>query len=953
MLDHIKITGARENNLKNVSLTIPRDHFVVITGVSGSGKSSLAFDTIYAEGQRRYVESLSTHAKQFLNQMSKPDVDSIEGLSPSISIHQRVAFGSPRSTVGTTTEIYDYMRILFAKIGQAYCTQCGKPISSQTNQEIVDQILRRPEQKLMILSPVVKRQKGDFLSLIKDMQTAGFTKARVDGKLADLDKPLDLKKGLTHDIEVVIDRLTVKPEETKRLSDSVGMALSMGKGVMTAVFGDKKIEEVMFSELNACPECGVSIGNLTPSMFSFNSPLGACELCHGLGMVELLDPNLMVIDEDLSLNEGAIPLITIEDVPMIESNKRLLKIISDKYKINLSKPYRELTEEQKAVIMDGNKEMVIRVPYFEEGRQKFRESSFEGFRKVFFDRYNSTDKTQPREIIRKYMSEGSCPECKGKRLRLPALSVKVDGYSIIDLTEQPIDTLYNTMKSLRLTDTQRIIVKEVIAEIEKRIQFLKDVGLDYLTLSRVSNTLGGGEAQRIKLATQIGSGLLGVLYVLDEPTIGLHPRDISRLLESLKKLKELGNSVLVVEHDEATIRCADYIIEMGPVAGVGGGKLVFQGTFDELLQCKESKTSQYLRCETVIPVPEKRRPINPAESLTITGCTQNNLKNVTVTFPLNCIVAVTGVSGSGKSSLVDETLYRALQQKLTRVKVTPGAYKSLLGYKNLLSVLEIDQSPIGRTPRSNPATYTGVFDLVRELYASLPDAQVRGYKASHFSFNVRGGRCESCQGDGIKKIEMHFLPDVYVPCEVCKGMRYDREILEIKYKNKSISDVLNSTVEEALLDFKNVPAIYEKLKLLQDVGLSYIKLGQSATTVSGGEAQRIKLAAELGNKTKGRTVYILDEPTTGLHIADIHILLKVLQRLVENGHSVIVIEHNLDIIAASDYVIDIGPEGGNKGGNVVGCGTPEELMKVEGSHTGLYLKKHFEYLDKMSKRLKK
>ena len=949
MPDSIKITGARENNLKNVNINIPRNTFVVITGVSGSGKSSLAFDTVYAEGQRRYVESLSTHARQFLNQMNKPDVDSIEGLSPSISIHQRVAFGSPRSTVGTTTEIYDYMRVLFAKIGQACCPKCGKPISSQTNQEIVDQLLRKKGEKLAILSPVIKNQKGEFVSLIRDLQTAGFVKARVDGQMVELEKPLTLKKTLTHDIDIVIDRLTISQEESQRLSDSVAMALTMGKGVMSAIYGEKNTSEQIFSEINACPQCGISLGTLTPGMFSFNSPFGACEMCHGLGVVELLDPALMVVDEDLSINEGCVPLITHEDVPMIEPNKRLLKILQDRYKINMDKPWRELPAEQKYMIMEGNPEMILKVPYWEEGKQKYRESSFEGFRKIFFDRFHSTEKTQPREIIKRYMSDGVCPQCKGKRLKPPALAVRVYGHSIIDMTEQSIDALYETFLQLKLNDTQKIIGKDIIDEIEKRLLFLKEVGLGYLTLARVSNTLGGGEAQRIKLATQIGSGLIGVLYVLDEPTIGLHPRDVARLLKSLKRLKELGNSLLVVEHDEATIRSAEYVIEMGPKAGVGGGNLVFEGTYENLIKSSESLTARYLRYDAMIPIPEKRRAFNPNDAITISGCTQNNLKNVTVTFPLGCIVAVTGVSGSGKSSLVDDTLYRALQQKLSRAKVTPGAYKNIFGYKNVESILEIDQSPIGRTPRSNPATYTGVFDLIRELYASLPEAGVRGYKASHFSFNVRGGRCEACQGDGIKKIEMHFLPDVYVPCEVCKGKRYDREILEIRYKGRSISDVLNSTIEEALVDFKNVPAIHEKLKLLDDVGLSYIKLGQSATTLSGGEAQRVKLAAELGNKTKGRTVYILDEPTTGLHIADIHVLLKVLQRLVDQGHSVIIIEHNLDVIASSDYIVDIGPEGGDKGGKVVACGTPEELALCKDSYTGQYLKEHFETIKALKK----
>ncbi|MBN2143100.1 MAG: excinuclease ABC subunit UvrA [Candidatus Aureabacteria bacterium] len=944
MFNEIKVIGARENNLKNLNVTIPRDKFVVLTGVSGSGKSSLAFDTVYAEGQRRYVESLSTHARQFLNQMNKPDVDSIEGLSPSISIQQRVAAGSPRSTVGTTTEIYDYLRLLFARIGQAFCYKCGTPIHSQTNQEIVDQIMKvKNGEMVQILAPVIKGKKGNFISLIKDLQKAGFVRARVDGKVVKLSDELNLKKNLTHDIEVIVDRLVIKEDITKRLSESVGMALNLGKGLLLALFGEKKPEEVLYSELNACPDCGISVEALTPSLFSFNSPYGACELCHGLGVIDLLDPNLMVVDEDKTIAEGAIPVLTLEDVPMIDSNKRMLEMISNRYKIDLSKTWRDWPEKHKQILMDGSGE-VIKTPFWRNGQMEYREVRFEGFRKILFDRFQTSQQTQPKEIIRRYMSSGICPFCKGKRLKPESLAVRIDRFSIIDITEQPIEDLFQTFQTIKLSTLQQTIGREVIKEILLRLEFLNNVGLGYLTLSRPSNTLAGGEAQRIKLATQIGSGLMGVLYVLDEPSIGLHYRDNGRLLQALQRLKVIGNSVLVVEHDEQTIASAEYVIEMGPDAGVGGGHVIFQGTLDEMLQKAQTKTAKYLRRELKIPVPEKRRPFNHKSCLTLTGCTENNLKNITVSFPLGCMVAVSGVSGSGKSSLIHHILYKVLLQKLTRSKVVPGDFKSISGFEKLDSVIEINQSAIGRTPRSNPATYSGVFDLIRDWYAQLPESKMRGLKSTHFSFNVRGGRCEACQGDGIKKIEMHFLPDVYVPCEVCNGQRYDREILDVKYKNKSISDILNSTVEEAILDFKNVPLIHNQLKLLKDVGLSYIKLGQSATTLSGGEAQRIKLASELGNRTRGPSVYLLDEPTTGLHFADIHNLLDVLQRLVNMGHTVIIIEHNMEVIYASDYVIDLGPEGGNRGGEVVAAGTPEDIIKVQSSYTGQYLKQHAERL---------
>jgi len=940
-MNYIKVEGAREHNLKNININIPRNKFVVLTGVSGSGKSSLAFDTVYAEGHRRFVESISTHARQFLGQMRKPDVDSIAGMTPAISIQQKVAFGSTRSTVGTTTEIYDYLRVLFARIGEAFCHKCFKPIHSQTTQEIVEQLLKYNQKKIFILSPIIKSKKGNFSSLFKDLQSSGFIRARIDGNITKLDDKISLKKHLTHDIEVIIDRLTVSPDMSGRLTESINTALSMGKGNILVLFdGNESFTELSFSELNACPDCGISIGSLTPGMFSFNSPYGACDLCHGLGVIDIPDENLLVVDSDLSINEGAIPLIVREDVPMLKSYRKILDLLSSNYKIDLNIPWRRLDKKLKQILLEGGSDITFKITTFEAGKPKVKEEEFNGIKMMIFDRYQNTEKTLPRDIIKRYLTSGECPKCKGKRLKAESLSIKINNYSIIDITEASIEKALQLFKTLDISEAKQQIGKDVISEISKRLQFLINVGLGYLSLSRCSNTLGGGEAQRIKLATQIGSGLIGVLYVLDEPTIGLHPRDISKLLKSLNNLRKQGNSLLIVEHDEATIESAEHIIELGPEAGVNGGYIVFEGTLDEMLKSDNSKTGNYLNGKIKIPIPKKRRPFNPKNCLKISGCTQNNLKNIDVQFPLNCFVTVTGVSGSGKSTLVNKTLHKALQDRLTRAKVTPGKHKSLKGYKDIQSIIEINQSPIGRTPRSNPATYTGIFDLIRDWYAKLETAKVMGLKPSHFSFNVRGGRCEACSGDGVRKIEMHFLPDVYVPCEVCKGQRYDPEILNIKYKNQSISDILQSTVAEATLIFKNIKPIYDKLKLLMDVGLGYIKLGQSATTLSGGEAQRIKLAAELGQKSKGNTIYILDEPTTGLHMADIHVLLEVLQKLVKKGNSVIVIEHNLDVIASSDYLIDLGPEGGDKGGEITALGTPEEVMENKNSHTGSYLKQH-------------
>jgi len=879
--------------------------------------------------------------------MKKPDLDSIEGMTPSISIQQKVAFGSKRSTVGTTTEIYDYLRVLFARIGEAFCHKCFKPIHSQTTQEIVAQLLKYDQKKIFLLSPVVRSKKGNFSSLLKDLQASGFTRARIDGTITKLEDKITLKKHLTHDIEVIIDRLTVSPDASLRLTDSVNTALSMGKGnIIVLLENEDSFTELNFSELNACSDCGISIGSLTPGMFSFNSPYGACDLCHGLGVIDIPDENLLVVDSDYSINEGAIPLITREDVPMLKAYRKILDLLSTNYKIDLNTPWRRLDNKLKQIILEGGDNITFKITMFEAGKPKVKEEVFNGIKMMIFDRYQNTEKTLPRDIIKRYLTSGECPKCKGKRLKAESLSIKIGGFSIIDITEASIEKALELFKNLDITESRMHIGKDVIFEISKRLQFLVNVGLGYLSLSRCSNTLGGGEAQRIKLATQIGSGLIGVLYVLDEPTIGLHPRDIHKLLESLNNLKKQGNSLLIVEHDEATIESAEHIIELGPEAGVNGGHIVFEGSLAEMLKSKDSKTGSYLNGNIKIPIPEKRRVFNPKNCLKISGCTQNNLKNVDVEFPLNSFVTVTGVSGSGKSTLVNKTLHKALQDKLTRAKVMPGKHKSLKGYKDIQSIIEINQSPIGRTPRSNPATYTGIFDLVRDWYAKLETSKVMGLKPSHFSFNVRGGRCEACSGDGIRKIEMHFLPDVYVPCEVCKGERYDSEILNIKYKNKSISDILKSTVNEAALIFKNIKPIYDKLKLLIDVGLGYIKLGQSATTLSGGEAQRIKLAAELGQKSKGNTIYILDEPTTGLHMADIHVLLEVLQKLVTKGNSVIVIEHNLDVIASSDYIIDLGPDGGDKGGEIVAVGSPEEVMKNKKSHTGIYLKQHLKKIIK-------
>lgn len=941
MLDKIIVVGAKEHNLQNVSVEIPRNQFVVLTGVSGSGKSSLAFDTIYAEGQRRYVESLSTHAKQFFNQMNKPDVEMIDGLSPSISIQQRVSIGSPRSTVGTQTEIYDYMRVLFSKVGIPYCPKCDNvPIQAQSLQQMVDHLLHQFNGKdTQILSPVIKAKKGSFDTVLKELKKNGFLKARIDGTLVEIDDKIDLKKNLTHDIEVLIDQLLIQEDERKRISDSLRLALEVGKGTFIA---SHQKEEVLFSELAACPHCGFSFPDIHPGLFSFNSPYGACETCHGLGVMEQMDADLLINDDFLSLNEGCIPLITHEDTAMLKTNRMILESLADKFKFSLDKPWYDISEDVKHLFFHGQPDLILKHKVITGGRIKLQEIAFTGFLNIYYDRYLNATQNITKDLIHKYMSPGPCIHCKGLRLKEESLAIKINHLNIAEICQISIEKLITFFEELKLSPYHENIAHDLKKEISARLKFMVDVGLGYLTLSRGSNTLAGGEAQRIKLATQIGSGLMGVLYVLDEPSIGLHSRDTERLLNSLQKLKDIGNSVLVVEHDEATMRMAEHIIEMGEGAGLHGGKIIFQGSLPELMQHGNTLTAKYLRREIVMPMPEKRRAMNTSKAISLTGCKENNLKNISVSVPISGLITVTGVSGCGKSSLVNKTLLRALQQKLTRAKVHPGQFEQISGYDSLEFVIEISQSPIGRTPRSNPATYTGLFDLIRDWYANLTEAKIRGFKPSHFSFNVRGGRCETCSGEGTRKIEMHFLPDLYVPCEVCKGKRYIPEVLEVKYRGKSISDVLDSTVEEALTYFKNIPGIHEKLVLLEEVGLSYIKLGQPATTLSGGEAQRIKLASELGNRTKGNAVYILDEPTTGLHFADTHNLLKVLQKLVDYGHTVIIIEHNMEVIYASDWVIDLGPEGGEKGGELIAEGSPEDIMACEQSYTGQFLKKHVE-----------
>ena len=930
----IVIQGARAHNLKNVSLTIPRDKLVVMTGLSGSGKSSLAFDTIYAEGQRRYVESLSSYARQFLGQMDKPDVDVIEGLSPAISIDQKTTSKNPRSTVGTVTEIYDYIRLLFARVGKPICPTHGTEISSQTIEQMVDRLSEYPEKtRMQILAPIVSGRKGTHIKLFEEMKKQGYVRVRIDGELIDLDDDINLDKNKKHNIEVVIDRIVMKEGVAPRLSDSIQSALRIADG--RVLIDVMEHEEVLFSEHHACPICGFSIGELEPRMFSFNSPFGACPACDGLGTKLEVDPELVVPDKSLTLEEGA---ILAWQPTSSQYYPKLLEAVCKHYKIKMNVPVEKLPIDQWNKIMHGSGEDKIHFHYENEfGQVRDSQIQFEGVLSNIERRYKDTSSDYVREQMEKYMGQHNCPTCKGYRLKPETLAVKVDSLHIGQVTQFSIEDANKFFKQLTLSEKDTQIARPVFREINERLGFLENVGLDYLTLSRAAGTLSGGEAQRIRLATQIGSRLTGVLYILDEPSIGLHQRDNERLISSLKSMRDLGNSLIVVEHDEDTMMAADYLIDVGPGAGIHGGEIVAAGTPEQVMKNTKSLTGQYLSGKKFIPLPTERRKPD-GRFIKIKGATENNLKNVKVDIPLGVFIAVTGVSGSGKSTLVNEILYKSLAQKLNRSKVKPGANKGIEGMEVLEKVIDIDQAPIGRTPRSNPATYTGVFDDIRDLYAVTNEAKVRGYKKGRFSFNVKGGRCEACRGDGIIKIEMHFLPDVYVPCEVCHGKRYNRETLEVHYRGKSIADVLEMTVEEGCTFFENHPKISRKIQTIADVGLGYMKLGQSATTLSGGEAQRVKLASELHKRSNGKSFYILDEPTTGLHVDDIARLLTVLQRLVENGDTVLVIEHNLDVIKTADYMIDLGPEGGDKGGMIVAVGTPEQIAANKESYTGKYLK---------------
>ncbi|OEG00124.1 excinuclease ABC subunit A [Vulcanibacillus modesticaldus] len=936
--DRIEIKGARVHNLKNIDVSIPRNKFVVLTGLSGSGKSSLAFDTIYAEGQRRYVESLSAYARQFLGQMDKPDVDSIEGLSPAISIDQKTTSRNPRSTVGTITEIYDYLRLLYARIGKPHCPTHGTEISSQTVEQMVDRIKKYPERtKLQILAPIVEGRKGEHIKVLEDIKKKGFVRVRIDGENRDIEEEISLEKNKKHTIEVVVDRIILKPEIDARLADSLETALNMADGkVKVDIIGE---EELLFSQKLACPICGFSMDELAPRMFSFNSPYGACPTCDGLGSKMEIDPDLVIPDKTKSLKEGAIE-------PWAGSNAtyypQLLEALCEHMGVDFDTPVEKLSKEQLNTILYGTNGEKIYFRYENEfGAVREANVPFSGVIPNLERRYKETASDYVRDNIEKYMSQKACPSCKGTRLKKEIIAVKVGGYDISYVTNLSIKEAIRFFTELALTEKEKTIANLILKEINARLRFLANVGLDYLTLSRAAGTLSGGEAQRIRLATQIGSSLMGVLYILDEPSIGLHQRDNDRLLSTLKQMRDLGNTLIVVEHDEDTMLAADYIIDIGPGAGIHGGYVVAAGTPNEVMANEKSLTGQYLSGKKFVSIPNQRRKPN-GKWIEIRGARENNLKKINVKIPLGVFISVTGVSGSGKSTLVNQILYKALAKELHRAKEKPGKHKEILGLEHLDKVIEIDQAPIGRTPRSNPATYTGVFDDIRDIFATTQEAKVRGYKKGRFSFNVKGGRCEACRGDGIIKIEMHFLPDVYVPCEVCKGKRYNRETLEIKYKGKTIADVLNMTVEDALEFFKNIPRIKRKLQTLYDVGLGYIKLGQPATTLSGGEAQRVKLASELYRRSNGRTLYILDEPTTGLHMDDVARLLNVLQRLVDNGDTVLVIEHNLDVIKTSDYIIDLGPEGGDGGGTIMAQGTPEEIVEIKDSYTGKYLKQIIE-----------
>lgn len=937
MQKNIFIKGARENNLKNIDVEIPRDKLVVLTGLSGSGKSSLAFETIYAEGQRRYVESLSAYARQFLGQMDKPDVDYIDGLSPAISIDQKTTSKNPRSTVGTVTEIYDYIRLLFARIGVPYCYKCGKEIRPQSIDQIVDSVLKLEERtKIQVLAPVIRGRKGEYTKIFKDAQKDGFVRVRVDGNMYELlDDEIKLDKQKKHNIEIVIDRLVIKNDIKKRLTDSIETALNMSGGlVIIDVIGD---EELTFSQNYACDDCGISFEELTPRMFSFNTPHGACPVCMGLGTVRTIEESRIIPDRTKSIREGGIEASgwSVKDKNSIAY--MYYEGLSKHYGFSLDVPINELPKKALDVILYGTDGEKIELSYdrkYAKGTQYVR---FEGIIPNLMRRFNESNSEWTKNEIEKLMDNRKCPKCKGARLKREVLAVKIKDYNIDDVTKLSISEAKKFFGSLELSEKEKKIAKQILKEINSRLDFLINVGLEYLTLARSAGTLSGGEAQRIRLATQIGSSLMGVLYILDEPSIGLHQRDNQKLIETLKSLRDLGNTLIVVEHDEDTMYAADHIIDVGPGAGIHGGHIVATGTVEDIKKCENSETGLYLSGKKKIPVPSERRKGN-GKFLEIRGAKENNLKGINVKIPLGTFTSVTGVSGSGKSSLINEVLYKTLANKLNRAQLSPGECKKIIGIENLDKVIDIDQSPIGRTPRSNPATYTGLFGDIRELFASTAEAKARGYKAGRFSFNIKGGRCEACCGDGIVKIEMHFLPDVYVPCEVCGGKRYNRETLEVRYKGKNIYEVLEMTVEEGLGFFESIPKIARKLQTLYEVGLGYIKIGQSSTTLSGGEAQRVKLATELSKRSTGKTVYILDEPTTGLHTADVHKLIEVLQRLVDNGNTVVVIEHNLDVIKTSDYIIDLGPEGGNGGGEVVVCGTPEEVAECEKSYTGKFLK---------------
>ena len=938
MKDEIVIKGAREHNLQNVDLTIPRNQMVVFTGVSGSGKSSLAFDTIYAEGQRRYVESLSSYARQFLGQMEKPDVDLIEGLSPAISIDQKTTSHNPRSTVGTVTEIYDYLRLLFARIGIPHCPKCGKEIRRQTIDQIVDRIMELPERtKLQLLAPVVRGRKGEHVKLLEDAKKSGYVRVRVDGILYDLSETIALEKNKKHNIEIVVDRLVVREGIQKRLTESIETVTALSGGLLLVDLNQGE-DELMFSQNFSCPDCGIDLMEIEPRVFSFNNPSGACPTCTGLGMQMKFDEHLIVPNDSLSIIKGAIVAPGYNSIATKGSMSRVLfDALAEKYGFSLETPFRELPEDVKKIIFYGTGVEKLRITYTNYRGTGSYDYAFEGILNNLQRRYNETSETMRGEY-EEFMTNIKCPDCHGKRLRPEVLAITVGGRNISEITELSVAEIQRFFAGLKLSGQEEMIAERILKELHARVGFLMDVGLDYLTLSRTAGTLSGGEAQRIRLATQIGSGLVGVVYILDEPSIGLHQRDNDKLLATLKHLRDIGNSLIVVEHDEDTMLAADFVVDIGPGAGRDGGEVVCAGSVAEIMACERSVTGDYLSGRKKIEIPGERRAFNRENLLTIKGAAENNLKNINVEIPLGIFTCVTGVSGSGKSSLVNEILYKRLARDLNRAKLRPGAHTEMLGLEKLDKVINIDQSPIGRTPRSNPATYTGLFDMIRDVFAQTTEAKMRGYQKGRFSFNVKGGRCEACTGDGIIKIEMHFLPDIYVPCEVCGGKRYNRETLEVKYKGKTISDVLEMTVEEALVFFENIPRIKSKLQTLYDVGLSYVKLGQSSTTLSGGEAQRVKLATELSRKSTGRTMYILDEPTTGLHTADVHKLVHILQRLAEGGNTVVVIEHNLDVIKTADYIIDLGPEGGDKGGTLVAAGTPEEICKVEESYTGRYLK---------------